>query len=48
MQRKEKVNGHEMTQPELSAPFARVASETRAASKKTSVTPRLCFALHSE
>lgn len=29
-------------------PFARVVNDTRAASKKTSLTPRLCFELHSD
>lgn len=37
-----------MTRHEPSlGPFARVLSDTLAASKKTSATPRLCFELHS-
>ena len=36
-----------MTMHLLREPFACVASDTRAASLKTSVTPRLCLAEHS-
>ena len=36
-----------MTMHLLSELFVRVASDTRAASLKTSVTPRLCFEEHS-
>ncbi len=36
-----------MTMHLLREPFVCVASDTRAASLKTSVTPRLCFEEHS-
>ena len=38
---------HIMMQDPFPGPFGRVLNDTRAASLKTSVTPRLCFALHS-
>jgi len=40
------VRHYMMTHPPPD-PFARAEIETRAASWNTSVTPRLCFALHS-
>ncbi len=38
---------HIMMQGPFPGPFGRVPNDTRAASLKTSFTPRLCFALHS-